>query len=59
MRRRNGSLLSSPGGVAVDGAGDLFIADGGNNRVVEVPANGAATAIDPTVNRGGLCHRGE
>jgi hypothetical protein len=37
-----GSGLSSPRGVAVDGAGDVFIADEGNNRVVEVPAGGGA-----------------
>jgi hypothetical protein len=43
--------------VAVDGAGDLFIADTGNNRVVEVPTGGgAATAIDPTVNGSMLSH---
>jgi sugar lactone lactonase YvrE len=41
--------------LAVDGAGDLFIADFDNNRVVEVPAGGgAATAIDPVVNGEGL-----
>jgi hypothetical protein len=28
--------------VAVDGAGDVFIADSGNSRVVEVPAGGGA-----------------
>ena len=38
-------------GVAVDGAGDLFIADEGNYRVVEVPAGGgAAIAIQASVN---------
>ena len=37
-----GSGLSVPCGVAVDGAGDVFIADAGNNRVVEVPAGGGA-----------------
>jgi hypothetical protein len=38
-------------GLAVDGAGDLFIADWANNRVVEVPAGGGApTAIDPSVD---------
>jgi hypothetical protein len=45
----NGQSLKYPYGVAVDAAGDLFIADA-NNRVVEVAANGAATAIAPTVN---------
>jgi len=43
--------LHYPYGVAVDSAGDLYIADTSNNRVVEVPAGGAAAvAIDPTVN---------
>ena len=51
----NGAGLRSPIGLAVDGAGDLFVADGGNNRIVEVPAGGgAAIAIDPTVNGIGL-----
>ena len=31
-------LLYLPGGLAVDGSGNLFIADTGNNRVQEVPA---------------------
>jgi hypothetical protein len=30
--------LASPGGVAVDGAGDILIADSGNNRIRMVPA---------------------
>jgi sugar lactone lactonase YvrE len=47
----NGNGLSLPYGTAVDGAGDLFIADLNNNRVVEVPAAGsAAIVISPTVN---------
>jgi sugar lactone lactonase YvrE len=37
-----GSGLYYPYGVAVDEAGDVFIADQGNNRVVEVPAGGGA-----------------
>jgi sugar lactone lactonase YvrE len=37
-----GSGLSGPSGVAVDGAGDVFIADYYNNRVVEVPAGGGS-----------------
>jgi sugar lactone lactonase YvrE len=35
-----GSELLKPGGVAVDAAGNVFIADTFNNRVVKVPANG-------------------
>jgi sugar lactone lactonase YvrE len=50
----NGLELSYPFGAAVDGAGDLFIADTYNNRVVEVPAIGTSVAIDPTVNGTGL-----
>jgi sugar lactone lactonase YvrE len=41
--------LSGPLGVAVDGAGDVFIADTGNNRVLEVPfVNGALSAAGTT-----------
>ena len=36
------SGLNDPASVAVDGAGDVFIADARNNRVVEVPAGGGA-----------------
>ncbi len=36
-----GEALKSPSGVAVDGAGNLFIADTGNNRVVAVPYDGS------------------
>ena len=35
-----GLQLTGPYGVAVDEAGDVFIADTDNNRVVEVPAGG-------------------
>jgi large repetitive protein len=37
--------LNLPWGVAVDGAGDVFIADNHNNRVVKVSANGGAQTI--------------
>jgi streptogramin lyase len=40
------AVLSEPSGVAVDSAGDLFIADTGNNVVREV---GAATGIIRTI----------
>jgi len=33
-----GLTLNQPFSVAVDGAGDLYITDTGNNRVVEVTA---------------------
>ena len=50
-----GAALSAPAGVAVDGAGDLFIADTGNNRIVGVPYNGtlntsAAVAIGSSLS---------
>ena len=37
--------LSQPTGVAVDAAGDLFIADAGNNRVREVSPAGLITTV--------------
>ena len=47
-----GSGLSGPWGVAVDGAGDLFIADTQSSRVVEVPAGGGPqTTVGSGLNR--------
>jgi sugar lactone lactonase YvrE len=47
----NGKGLDEPISLAVDGAGDLFIADWVNSRVVEVPAgSGTPIVIAPTVN---------
>ena len=40
--------LSSPAGIAVDGAGDLYIADNGNNRVRRVSPAGIITAVPGT-----------
>lgn len=37
--------LYSPGGVAVDAIGDVFIADSGNNRIREVGANGLIMTV--------------
>ena len=37
--------LSSPAGTVVDGAGDVFVVDTGNNRVVEVNAQGTASVL--------------
>jgi hypothetical protein len=45
-----GSGLSAPVGVAVDGSGDVFIADSGNNRAVEVKADGTQTTIGSGLN---------
>jgi 6-phosphogluconolactonase (cycloisomerase 2 family) len=36
------SGLNQPYGVAVDRTGDVFVADTGNNRVVEIPAGGGS-----------------
>jgi len=37
--------LSDPGGVAVDGAGTLYVTDAGNNRVLKLPT-GANTQTE-------------
>lgn len=34
--------LNSPAGIALDGDGNLFVADSGNNRVLEFPPNGTS-----------------
>ncbi len=47
-----GSGLSGPWGVAVDGAGDVFIADTQSSRVVKVPAGGGPqTTVGSGLNR--------
>jgi sugar lactone lactonase YvrE len=40
-----GSGLSNPMGTAVDAAGDVYIANFGNHRVVELPAGGGAQIV--------------
>ena len=49
-----GTGLTSPTGVAVDGAGDVFIADGGSGTVVEVPngPNGLMAGAQVTLKSG-------
>src|SRR5713226_2097221 len=42
--------LNTPYGVAVDGAGNLFIADLGNNRVRQVSPDGTITTVPGTEN---------
>jgi sugar lactone lactonase YvrE len=55
----NGVGFNNPFGVAVDGKGDLFIADNDNARVVEIPAGGSAPiAIDPVIGGSGLSEPG-
>jgi uncharacterized protein (TIGR03437 family) len=39
------ALLSAPAGVAVDGAGNLFIADSSNNRIRAVSPDGTITTV--------------
>lgn len=45
------ALLRSPGGVAIDSQGRLYISDGGNNRVRMV-SNGNITTVAGTVSPG-------
>ena len=47
--------LDSPNGVAPDGAGNLYIADGGNNRIRKVDSAGVITTVagDGTQGYGG------
>ncbi len=44
--------LRSPGGVAVDGAGNLYIADSWNNRIRKVNAAGVITTVAGDGTRG-------
>jgi hypothetical protein len=45
------SLLDRPSGVTVDGQGNLYIADTGNARVVEIPAaSGTQRGVSMTAN---------
>ncbi len=43
-----GITLSSPSGVVVDTAGNVYIVDTGNNRIVEVNAQGVASVVTIT-----------
>ena len=49
-----GTQLSGPTGVAVDGAGDVYIADTGNNRLVELPWTGSGYGPQTVVPVSGL-----
>ena len=44
----DGSSLERPTGMGLDAAGDLFIADTGNKRIVEYSVTGVASAVDMT-----------
>ncbi|MFK8850843.1 RICIN domain-containing protein [Streptomyces sp. Ac-502] len=44
--------LKNPYGVAVDGAGDLYIADSGNHRVRKITADGKISTIAGTATKG-------
>ena len=47
-----GGPWSMPEGLAIDGSGNLFIADSGNNRVVELPESGAGFGAPLTILSG-------
>lgn len=48
----SGTAFSGPDGVAVDAAGDVFIADSGNNRIVEVAASSGIVTYPLTAAQG-------
>jgi len=50
-----GTGLSAPTGVAVDASGSLYVADGGNARIVKIPSlSGVLTSASQTTLIGGL-----
>jgi sugar lactone lactonase YvrE len=44
-----GAVLKAPSGITVDGQGNLFIADTGNNRIVFLPYNGSWNVANASV----------
>jgi sugar lactone lactonase YvrE len=52
------AFLSGPNGLAVDGAGNLYIADSGNFRVRMVDSNGIITTVAGVGNRGAVSDGG-
>jgi sugar lactone lactonase YvrE len=51
---RLGAQLSGPSGVAIDGGGNVYIADTGNNRIVELPWTGSGYGPQATLPVAGL-----
>jgi sugar lactone lactonase YvrE len=49
-----GAQLSSPAGLTVDGGGNVYIADTGNNRIVELPWTGSGYGPQTTLPLTGL-----
>ena len=48
--------FSAPGGLALDGSGNLYVADSGNNRIRRIDAEGVVTTIagsGPVFSQGG------
>jgi serine/threonine-protein kinase len=48
--------LDTPNGIAVDAAGDVYVADTYNSRVVELPAGCTKSSCQTTLNFGGLSY---
>ncbi len=48
----SGQTYSSPAEIALDGSGNLYVADSGNNRILEISASGTVTTL--VTNSAGL-----